>query len=124
MPVIMRIVVVLPEPFGPMKPYTEPSGTARERLSTAVTAPKILVTFRIRTASMAVCPGSGSDLRDGRQVAAGDDAVDHAVLEGLHGVHDVVAIHVAGDLVDGLAGGVGEDLVQRFAHAQNLPGID
>ena len=49
---IMRMVVVLPEPFGPMKPYTEPSGTVRERSSTAVTAPKVLVTCEICTASI------------------------------------------------------------------------
>ena len=36
----MRMVVVLPEPFGPMNPYTEPSGTASDRSSTAVTLAK------------------------------------------------------------------------------------
>ena len=49
---IMRMVVVLPEPFGPIKPYTEPSGTMSESPSTAVTAPKAFVTFEIRTASI------------------------------------------------------------------------
>ena len=38
-----RIVVVLPEPFGPRKPYTEPAGTARSIPSTALTCPKRLV---------------------------------------------------------------------------------
>src|SRR5262252_598379 len=32
---IMRIVVVLPAPFGPSKPNIAPLGTDRERLSTA-----------------------------------------------------------------------------------------
>ena len=36
---IIRMVVVLPDPLGPMKPYTEPSGTVRERSFTAVTVP-------------------------------------------------------------------------------------
>ena len=42
-PSSIRIVVVLPEPFGPRKPYTDPAGTARSRESTAVAAPKRLV---------------------------------------------------------------------------------
>src|SRR5580700_1919761 len=49
---IMRMVVVLPEPLGPMKPYTEPSGTVSDRSSTAVTAPKDFVTCEIWTASI------------------------------------------------------------------------
>jgi hypothetical protein len=44
---IMRMVVVLPDPFGPINPYTEPSGTVSDRPSTAVTAPKAFVTFEI-----------------------------------------------------------------------------
>src|SRR5580704_250542 len=47
---IMRMVVDLPEPFGPMNPYTDPSGTVSDRLSTAVTSPKLLVTSLISTA--------------------------------------------------------------------------
>src|ERR1017187_6994590 len=31
--------------------------------------------------------------RDGRQIAAGDDAIDHAVRDGLIGLHDVIAVH-------------------------------
>ena len=41
---IMRSVVVLPAPFGPMKPYSAPTGTARSRLSTATVDPNVLVT--------------------------------------------------------------------------------
>jgi hypothetical protein len=48
----MRIVVVFPLPLGPMKPKTLPSGTLRERSSTAVTSPKVLVTLEISTAGM------------------------------------------------------------------------
>ena len=49
---IIRMVVVLPEPLGPMKPYTQPSGTVSERSSTAVTVPKHLVTLAISTVSI------------------------------------------------------------------------
>src|ERR1035438_2693421 len=51
---IMRMVVVLPLPLGPMKPKTLPSGTVRERSSTAVTSPKVLVTSEISTAGISV----------------------------------------------------------------------
>ena len=36
-----------------------------------------------------------------RQIAAGDDAVDHAISDGLIGLHDVVAVHIFGHAVDG-----------------------
>ena len=36
----MRMVVVLPEPFGPRKPKTLPAGTARSRPSTASCPPR------------------------------------------------------------------------------------
>src|ERR1039457_7467796 len=48
----MRMVVVLPLPLGPIKPKTLPSGTLRERSSTAVTSPKVLVTLEISTAGI------------------------------------------------------------------------
>src|SRR5271156_3610300 len=48
---IIRMVVDLPEPFGPMKPYTDPSGTESERWSTAVTASKVFVMLLISTAN-------------------------------------------------------------------------
>src|SRR5258705_10916362 len=38
-----RIVVVLPDPFGPRNPNTEPRGTARSRESTARCRPNVLV---------------------------------------------------------------------------------
>src|SRR5450759_1594220 len=50
----MRIVVVFPLPLGPMKPKTLPSGTLRERSSTAVTSPKVLVTLEISTAGISM----------------------------------------------------------------------
>src|ERR1700737_4513222 len=38
-----RMVVVLPDPLGPRKPNTLPSGTAKSRPSTAGTPPKCLL---------------------------------------------------------------------------------
>jgi hypothetical protein len=42
-PMIMRIVVDLPDPLGPRNPVTTPGGTSKVRLSTAVDAPYRLV---------------------------------------------------------------------------------
>src|SRR5665811_1344789 len=54
----MRMVVVLPAPFGPRKPYTCPAATSRLRSSTACTRlpglhPKLLVRLSIRMAAEA-----------------------------------------------------------------------
>src|SRR5215831_12294299 len=43
MPIIIRIVVVLPAPLGPRNPNTSPRSTDRSRSRTAVTSPKLLV---------------------------------------------------------------------------------
>lgn len=40
---IMRMVVDLPDPFGPRKPVTEPGWTSKVSLSTAVVEPYRLV---------------------------------------------------------------------------------
>src|SRR5690348_5521437 len=40
---MVRRVVVLPAPLGPRKPVIEPGSTVKLRLSTARTAPKVLV---------------------------------------------------------------------------------
>ncbi len=53
---IMRKVVVLPEPLGPMKPWREPSGTVSSSFSTATKFLTLLVTFR--SAIAAVIMGS------------------------------------------------------------------
>src|SRR2546425_6869191 len=62
--------------------------------------------------------------RNRRKLPAADDTVDHAVLQRLLGAHDVVAIHVAGYSIDGLPGRIGQQLVQRLAHSQDLTGIN
>src|SRR5215831_14620748 len=62
--------------------------------------------------------------RDRSQIAAGDHAVDHAVLDGLIGLHDVIAIHILGDAVDRLAGSFRQHGIQDLAHAQDFAGVD
>ncbi len=47
-PESMLSTVVLPEPFGPMRPRISPSSTANARLSTAATPPKCLVSPSLR----------------------------------------------------------------------------
>src|SRR5439155_693997 len=46
MPARMRMVVVLPAPFGPRKPTISPASTRNEMPRTASTAPKVLVRSR------------------------------------------------------------------------------
>ena len=49
-PVIMRMVVDLPAPFGPRKPSTSPLSTVNETPFTAIFGPKAF--FRFRTSIM------------------------------------------------------------------------
>src|SRR5213594_11608 len=51
---IIRSVVVLPDPLGPMNPYVDAAGTASVRSSTARVSPKDLVTPRISIAFMSI----------------------------------------------------------------------
>src|ERR1041385_1653876 len=53
-----------------------------------------------------------------------DDLVHQTVRPGLLGRHPVIAIGVLGDLVDRLAGVLGEDLVQLVAGLEHLLGRD
>src|SRR5260370_25271937 len=53
---------------------------------------------------------------DRRELAVGQEVVDNAVLLGLDGAHDEVAVGVGPDLLDRLAGVMGEDLVEQLAH--------
>src|SRR5437867_5592891 len=47
-PAMMRMVVVLPAPFGPRKPWISPGATSRLTSSTAVKAPYLLTRFSTR----------------------------------------------------------------------------
>ncbi len=52
-PVSIRIVVVLPDPFGPRNPNTSPQATSNVMPSTAANVPYLLVTSRMRTTGLA-----------------------------------------------------------------------
>src|SRR6195952_78634 len=67
-PTIMRIVVDLPAPLGPRNPVTIPGCTEKDRLSTAVFSPYILV--RAVSSIMGVA-FPGVDLHARESVAAG-----------------------------------------------------
>ena len=54
-PASMRIVVVLPDPFGPTKPTTSPAGTSKLSPSTATTSPK---RFDNESAAIAIVRGA------------------------------------------------------------------
>src|SRR5690606_13673170 len=66
----------------------------------------------------------------GRSAAAGDrgrgldDVVDEAVLERLGGGEPAVAVGVAVDLVDGLAGLLRGDLGEHALHVEDELGVD
>src|ERR1700684_1279112 len=59
-PSSIRIVVVLPAPFGPTKPQTDPEGMASARPSTTVRSPKRFVSPAVETAR---CPRGPSSVR-------------------------------------------------------------
>src|SRR6185312_10054108 len=53
-----------------------------------------------------------------------DDPVDEPVLDGLVGLEEAVALHVAVNLLLGLPGVVGVDLVGALADVEDLAGVD
>src|ERR1700744_971011 len=53
-----------------------------------------------------------------------DHAVDEPVLDGLIGLEEAVALHVLVDLLLGLPGVVGVDLVGALADVENLSRVD
>src|SRR5260370_41998578 len=99
-----------------------PSAARRTAMASPTPAPTPVMMARLSFNRMR--PGSVLGDRSRRQFPAGDDAVDHAVLPRLFGPHDVVAIDIARHAVDGLSRRLGEQLVQRLAHPQDLPRID
>src|SRR5438094_4877688 len=66
-PVIMRMVVDLPAPFGPRKPSTSPLPTSKETPSTASFAPKDLLRFSTLIIRKQISSRRLSQLRVGRK---------------------------------------------------------
>src|SRR5271168_1540088 len=52
-----------------------------------------------------------------------NDLVNHAIVFGLLRIHDVVALDVFFDAVDGLSAVLGQNFVDDRAHAQNFLGV-
>src|SRR5438270_7614367 len=86
MPSSTRIVVVLPEPLGPRKPNTLPTGTARSMPSTAAISPKRLVRPRVSMARAGVVTAGGLSVGDGGLEGTGghEPSRDPAVREEQH----------------------------------------
>src|SRR4029453_9856004 len=63
--------------------------------------------------------------RFGQGLAAiGDHRVDDPIVEGLVGVHEVIALHVLADLVDLLSSVLRDDLLEPLLQAEGLAGLD
>src|SRR5687767_7100728 len=62
---MMRIRVVLPQPEGPRRQVTWPSGKVKETSSTARRAPKVFVRFSTRMSAMVDNRGGGRKARGG-----------------------------------------------------------
>src|SRR6266571_7976161 len=58
------------------------------------------------------------------RLPVGDHIVDDSVLLGLLGIHEVVALHVLGDLLHRLPGVVGDDLLEAPLEADDLARLD
>src|SRR5262245_54705319 len=52
------------------------------------------------------------------------DLIDEAILLGLPGTHEEIALGILVDPVDGLAGMFGQNFVQRRFHFQDFLGVD
>src|ERR1700726_2394180 len=63
----------------------------------------------------------GRDLvaHGGHQLAARNPPIDQAVLEGLARIQNIVAVDIALDALHRLAGGVGQNPVQRVTHTED-----
>ena len=66
-PSTILIVVDLPAPLGPRKPWTSPAVTSRSRPSRARTGPKVLTSSSIRITGCAVVMGTSVPSREGRR---------------------------------------------------------
>src|SRR5437588_1750425 len=60
----------------------------------------------------------------GLPFSGGDDLVDDPVLLGLLGRHDEVTVRIVRDLLEGLPGVLGQDLVEQLPVTEDLLGLD
>src|SRR6185503_21387993 len=106
-------------------PHTGSSGswpysTCQKPLQTRVWQFRIWVTRPLKQGNATRRPGL---LRSGIRPLC-EHRVDQAVFHGFLGVHEVVAVAVQRDALDGLAGVLGQDLVQPLLHVQDLASVD
>src|SRR5665811_1808072 len=89
-PMIIDIVVDLPEPFGPRNPVTRPGTTSKERSSTATTSPNRLVSPRASIILKSLAHVySGTTMRHSSPHRATSASVNG---EGVSGVDESVAV--------------------------------
>src|SRR5688572_27341487 len=82
-PAMMRMVVVLPAPFGPRKPKISPAAASRVSRSTAVKSPYLFVRSRISIIRTAGYHRPGATFRVGsRKRMAERDQLDDRSLVG------------------------------------------
>src|SRR6185437_2236906 len=79
-PSSIRMVVVLPEPFGPRKPNTEPRGTARLSPSTTARPRNRLVSPLVAIAAASLT--GGRSLGGGLERGDGDSPREHPAVSG------------------------------------------
>src|SRR5690242_8145950 len=65
-----------------------------------------------------------SDQACNLQIAVLDDSVNQSILNCALGFENVVAVYVLRYAFDRLAGVLGQELVEIFAHSQDLSGVD
>src|SRR3990172_3887282 len=70
------------------------------------------------------CSVAPPELARGSSLPPADHLVHDTILLRLGSIHVEVAVGVDRDLLDGLAGVQGQDLVQAILHAQDLLGLD
>src|SRR5215213_9184553 len=77
------------------------------------------------SSSASRCPSGTARAAEPRtRLVVLDDPVDEAVLDGLVGLEEAVALHVGVDLLDRLPGVLGVDLVDPLARLDDLAGVD
>src|SRR6266542_5543597 len=102
-----------PSPLGRTVPVTRPTFPIMRWSANPVW---ILVVF--------IVGGKDGSAGHGHGHPPGQDVIDHPVVLRLLGAHDVVAVGVLADPLDGLPGVQSEDLLHPAALAKDLLGLD
>src|SRR5438270_12606515 len=122
-PATMRMVVVLPAPLGPRKPWISPAGTERLTPSTAVKDPYVLT-----SPSTSIMPSGGQRPAVGGAIALGDGDLEGPEVSGrpAHEHGDEAGLDVHGHDVHARVAHRGQDgrlLVQPPAREADVGGV-